>query len=47
MAVAALAALALAADYGTIRLSPSLEMAITSLVFVFAAVFGLFERALR
>jgi putative nucleotidyltransferase with HDIG domain len=37
-AVAALAALALAADYGTIRLSPSLEMAITSLVFVFAAV---------
>jgi putative nucleotidyltransferase with HDIG domain len=37
-AVAALAALAVAADYGTIRLSPSLEMASTSLVCVFAAV---------
>ncbi|HEY2052584.1 MAG TPA: ECF transporter S component, partial [Solirubrobacterales bacterium] len=37
-AVAVLAALAFAAEYGTIRLSPSVEMTIASLVCVFAAV---------
>lgn len=37
-AVAVLAALAFAADYGSIRLSPNLEMTIASLVCVFAAV---------
>lgn len=37
-AVAVLAALAFAADYGSIRLSPSLEMTVASLVCVFAAV---------
>jgi putative nucleotidyltransferase with HDIG domain len=37
-AVAVLAALAFAADYGSIRLSPSLEVTIASLVCVFAAV---------
>jgi putative nucleotidyltransferase with HDIG domain len=37
-AVAVLAALALAAEYGTIRLSPSVELTIASLVCVFAAV---------
>jgi putative nucleotidyltransferase with HDIG domain len=37
-AVAVLAALAFAADWGTIRLSPSVEMTIASLVCVFAAV---------
>ena len=36
--VAVLAALALAADYGTIRISPLLEASIASLVCVFAAV---------
>ncbi len=37
-AVAVLAALAFAADYGSIRLSPNLEMTVASLVCVFAAV---------
>jgi putative nucleotidyltransferase with HDIG domain len=37
-AVAILAALALGADYGSIRLSPSVEVTIASLVCVFAAV---------
>ena len=37
-AVALLAALALAADYSSIKLSPSIEASIASLVFVFAAV---------
>jgi putative nucleotidyltransferase with HDIG domain len=37
-AVALLAALAFAADYGSIRLSPNLEVTIASLVCVFAAV---------
>jgi putative nucleotidyltransferase with HDIG domain len=37
-AVAALAALAFAADYGSIRLRPNLEVTIASLVCVFAAV---------
>jgi len=37
-AVAVLAVLAFAAEYGTIRLSPSVEMTIASLVWVFAAV---------
>ena len=37
-AVAVLAALALAADYGSIRLSPSLELTVASVVCVFAAV---------
>lgn len=37
-AVAVLAALAFAADYGSIRLSPNLEVTVASLVCVFAAV---------